>query len=122
VRDDLDLEAAADAGQEGQEEAAVGGYLVFFARDPVDDALAQGILDRIRTCPGAGWFDDPGAGSPAERTTGGYVKVAGPDEPLALALRDVARLVSAELELLVELQFREQVLGHLDRGTWRAPR
>lgn len=112
----MELQADPDPG-EGQA-APVGGYLVFFARDPVDDALAQGILDRIRAVPDVGWFDDPGAGSAAERTTGGYVKVAHLDAPLAHGLRSVAQAVSADLELRVELQWREAVLGVYERGTF----
>jgi hypothetical protein len=68
-------------------------YLVFFARDPVDDALAGAIVERVRTCPGAGWFDDPAAATPAERTTGGYVRALDVDDPVAQSLLDVARAV-----------------------------
>ena len=94
-------------------------YLVFFARDPVDDALAAAILDRVRSCAGAGWFDDPGAGSPAERTTGGYVRAREVEEPAARDLLEVARLVSADHAILVEVQWREALLGLIDAGTWR---
>ena len=94
-------------------------YLVFFARDPVDDALAGAIVDRVRACPGAGWFDDPGAASPAQRTTGGYVRVRHVDEPVARGLLDVARVVSADHAILVEVQWREETLGLLQDGTWR---
>ena len=94
-------------------------YLVFFARDPVDDALADAILARVRACEGAGWFDDPGAASAAERTTGGYVRVADPEEPAGRALIDTARAVSADHAVLVEVQWREAVLGVLEAGRWR---
>lgn len=93
-------------------------YLVFFARDPVDDEVAGAIVERVRACPGAGWFDDPGAATPAERTTGGYVKVSGLDEPDGVGLLDVARGVSADLAVKVEVQWREEVLGHLEAGAW----
>jgi hypothetical protein len=97
----------------------VDAYLVFFARDPVDDALAGAIVDRVRACPGAGWFDDPGAATPAERTTGGYVRVADPEEPRGRTLLDAARAVSSEHAILVEVQWREEILGVLEAGTWR---
>ena len=96
-------------------------YLVFFARDPVDDALADAILARVRTCDGAGWFDDPGAASPAERTTGGYVRVTDPEEPTGRALVDIARGLSADHAILVEVQWREAILGVLERGEWVTP-
>jgi hypothetical protein len=94
-------------------------YLVVFARDGVDDALAAAIVERVRTCPGAGWFDDPAADTPAERTTGGYVRVGAPEEPAGLGLLDVARALSADHGIVVEVQFRERILGHLDAGAWR---
>lgn len=94
-------------------------YLVFFVRDPVDDALADAILERLRGCTGAGWFDDPGAASPAERTTGGYVRAEHPEEPTARELIDVARDVSADHALLVEVQWREERLGLIEDGAWR---
>ena len=94
-------------------------YLVFFARDPVDDDLADAILERVRGCSAAGWFDDPGADSPDERTTGGYVRCENVDEGHAQELLDVARTVSAEHGVQVEVQFREEPLGVLERGDWR---
>jgi hypothetical protein len=117
----MDLEGEAHA-RDGQAQAAVGAaYLVFFARDPVDDALAGAIVERVRACPGAGWFDDPGAATPAERTTGGYVQVGDPGEPPGQALLETARTVSAEHAILVEVQWREATLGVLEAGTWRRP-
>lgn len=95
-------------------------YLVFFARDPVDDDLADAILERVRGCSEAGWFDDPGADSPAERTTGGYVRADAVEDACARELLDVARAVSAEHAVLVEVQWREEPLGMLERGAWRA--
>ena len=98
-------------------------YLVFFSRDPVDDELADAIVASVRAAVAArtwagrapGWFDDPDAPD-AERTTGGYVHVedlAGED---AAALLGAARRLSAELEIVVEVQFRERVLGAITAG------
>ena len=95
------------------------GYLVFFAADAVDDALADAIRDRVRAVPGAGWFDDPAADSAAERTTGGYVKVGEPEEPLGQDLLAAARDVSAEHGVRIEVQWREEVVGHFEAGAWR---
>jgi hypothetical protein len=65
-----------------------------------------------------GWFDDPDA--PAhERTCGAYLRVedlAGGD---AAALLAGARQLSGELELLIEVQWRERPLGEIASG---APR
>ena len=94
-------------------------YLVFFARDPVDDALADAILERVRGCPAAGWFDDPGAASPAERTTGGYVRTEDVAAPVARELLEIARCVSADHMILVEVQWREGCFGLLEAGAWR---
>jgi hypothetical protein len=116
----MDMEGEVHAGEEAQ--APVGEaetYLVFFARDPVDDALAGAIVDRVRGCSGAGWFDDAGAATPAERTTGGYVRARDVEEPHARELLQVARLLSADHAILVEVQWREELLGLLESGTWR---
>lgn len=94
-------------------------YLVFFARDPVDDDLADAILERVRGCSEAGWFDDPGAESAAERTTGGYVRADDVEDAAARELLEVARAVSADHAILVEVQWREDPLGILDDGDWR---
>src|SRR4051812_29033083 len=99
-------------------------YLVFFSRDPVDDALAGEIASRVRALAGArawasaapGWFDEPDAASPEQRTSGGYLKVddlAGDD---AAALLGAARALSAELEVTVEVQFNERPLGRFAPG------
>ena len=116
---DLEGDVHARHGQEAQ--AALGpAYLVFFVRDPVDDALAEAVVDRVRSCPGAGWFDDPDAATPGERTTGGYVRCGAPGERIGQALLDAARDVSAAHRLVVEVQWREAVVGHLDAGIWRS--
>ena len=119
----MDVEGEVHAGED-QAQAPVAGahaYLVFFARDPVDDALAEAIVDRVRGCSGAGWFDDPGAASPAERTTGGYVRANDVADPVACALLEAARVVSADHAIVVEVQWREELLGVLDAGVWRGP-
>ena len=101
-------------------------YLVFFSRDPVDDELAEGIVTAVRSiagarvwgCPAPGWFDDPDA-EPAERTCGGYVRVDDLASPDATAVLEAARKLSAELEVVLEVQWRERPLGELAAG---APR
>jgi hypothetical protein len=101
-------------------------YLVFFSRDPVDDELAEGIVTAVRaiadarvwSCPAPGWFDDPDAPS-AERTCGGYVRVDDLADEDAGALLEAVRRLSAELEIVVEVQWRERVLGEIAAG---APR
>ena len=93
----------------------MSAYLVFFATGPVDDALADAIRDRVRAVPAAGWFDDPGE----ERTTGGYVRVESPEVPDGQDLLAAARDLSETHRVVVEVQWREEVLGHLDGGAWR---
>ena len=99
-------------------------FLVFFSRDPVDDALAAEITARVRrlagarawSCPPPGWFDDPDCATPEERTCGAYLKVddlAGAD---AAALLEAARALSAELEVRVEVQYAERPLGQFAPG------
>ncbi len=94
-------------------------YLVFFVRDPVDDALAGAVLAGVRDVAGAGGFDDPAAPSAAERTTGGFVRVGDPDGPEGRALLALATRLSAEHDVAVEVQWREEVLGRFDAGSWR---
>jgi hypothetical protein len=94
-------------------------YLVVFAKDPVDDALADRILARVRALGGVGWFDDPGAATPAERTTGGYVRTDDPDAPDAAALVDAACALSSEHGCAFEVQFREQPIAHIAEGERR---
>lgn len=95
------------------------GYLVFFCRDPVDDAIADAIISRVRDVAGAGWFDDPAAATAAERTTGGYIRTPHPDGPQATALLDAARELSATHGIAVEIQWREAVVGWIESGRWR---
>ncbi len=100
--------------------AAGEAYLVFFVRDPVDDALARAVLAAVRDVAGAGGFDDPAAPSAAERTTGGFVRVTDPAEPGGTALLALATRLSAEHDVGVEVQWREELLGRLDAGAWTA--
>jgi hypothetical protein len=87
-------------------------YLVMFVAEPADDGHADALRAAAREVPGAGFFDDPAGGD--ERTVGTYLRtddlVAG--APLMLA---VAR-VSQALAVRIEVQFREEVLGHLVAG------
>ncbi len=94
-------------------------YLVFFVADPVDDDLAAVVRKRVRATAGAGWFDDADAATPAERTAGGYVRVAAPEDELGQALLTAARDVSALHGVRVEVQWREEVVGHIEGGEWR---
>lgn len=116
----MDGQVHARDGQEEAQAAVDPGYLVVFSRDPVDDALAASIVDRLRAVPDAGWFDDPGAATAAERTTGGYVRVRDPAEPAARALIATARALSADHGIVVEVQWREEVFAHVERGAWRS--
>ena len=101
---------------------AAPDVLVFYVRDPVDDALADAVTGRVRALAGAGWFDDPGAATPAERTTGGYVRCADPDGPAARALLAVAEAVSADHAVTVEVQWREVPIAHIAGGVSGPPR
>ena len=99
-------------------------YLVFFSRDPVDDELAEAIVDAIRSlagtrawgCPAPGWFDDPDAPHAAERTTGGYLRVDDLASGGGGGGIGAARQLSAELEIVLEVQWRERTLGELRAG------
>lgn len=95
-------------------------YLVFFVAGPVDDDLAAAVRKRVRAA-GAGWFDDPDAATPAERTAGGYVRVGAPEDELGKALLQAATDVSALHGVVVEVQWREEILGHIEAGSWRDP-
>lgn len=104
-------------------------YLVFFCTDPVDDARADAILARVRALaesrPWAarqpGWFDDPGADSPAERTTGAYVLVDDLGHEDAVAVLQAAQGLSSELGIAVEVQWRERPLGRVAAGVPEGP-
>jgi hypothetical protein len=94
----------------------VSSYLVFFALGTVDDALATAIVERVRASPGAGWFDDVSG----ERTTGGFVRVDAVEDPDGEALLDAARELSRDHGAVLEVQWREKVIGHIEGGTWRS--
>jgi len=96
-------------------------YLVFFVADPVDDDLAAVVRKRVRATAGAGWFDDADAATPAERTAGGYVRVAAAEDELGQSLLQAASDVSSLHGVVVEVQWREEIVGHFEDGTWRAP-
>jgi len=97
-------------------------YLVFFVRDPVDDALAGAVAAAVRAVQGAGWFDDPGADDGAERTTGGYLRCADPEGAPAAALLAAAHALSAEHDVTVEVQWREVPVAHIAGGVSGPPR
>ena len=102
----------------------MASYLVFFSRDPVDDGLAGEIVGRVRAlagsrawpCPPPGWFDDPDAATAAERTCGGYLRIDDLAGDEAAALLAAARALSAELELVVAVEFNERPLGQFSAG------
>ena len=97
---------------------------MFFSRDPVDDDLAEAISRAVRVLaserawPGAapGWFDEPDADEPGQRTAGGYARVEDLASDDAAAVLRAARRLSVELEIVVEVQWRERKLGELRAG------
>jgi hypothetical protein len=92
--------------------AVADRYLVLFVTDAAHDEHAEALRAAARNVPGAGFFDDPSGGE--ERTVGAYVRtetLAG-GAPL---LRAVAA-VSARLDTRFEVQFDEQIVGHLASG------
>ena len=102
-------------------------YLVFFVTDPVDDALAGALRERLRARAGAwawvadppGFFDDPAAEHKGQRTTGAYLRVdedAGPDPDDVAAMWDWALGASGELMVTMEVQWREVPLGRVHAG------
>ena len=87
-------------------------YLVLFVADAADDGHADALRAAAREVPDAGFFDDPAGGD--QRTVGAYLRT----EELAdgaVLVAAVAR-VSFALAARFEVQFREQVLGHLVDG------
>ena len=99
-------------------------YLVFFVRDEVDDDIAGAVCGAVRSLassrawPGTapGWFDDPDAPQAADRTTGCYLRVEDLASDEAAAVLAAARQLSAELEIVLEVQWRERTLGELRAG------
>lgn len=98
-------------------------YLVAFVADAVDDALAATVRDRVRELAGArawevappGFFDDPEAPDPAQRTMGTYLRSPFTQDEIA-ALAGLVRAVSAEHAVTFEVQLAEEVLGHVSAG------
>jgi hypothetical protein len=90
-------------------------YLVLFVADPARDAHADALRTAARGVPGAGFFDDPESG--AQRTVGTYLRTDGLAVAAAARLVDAVAVVSAEHGVRVEVQWREEVLGWIDRGT-----
>jgi hypothetical protein len=82
-------------------------------RDAAWDAL-RGVA---RAVAGAGLFD----GGDEPRTVGVYVRVAGLDEPTARALVAEVAALSRRVGVRFEVQYRERILGHLQRGQPDAP-
>ena len=99
-------------------------YLVFFSRDAVDDEVAAAIVGAVRALASSrawphaepGWFDDPEPPEAEPRTTGGYLRVDDLASDEAASLLRAARRLSAELEIVLEVQWRERTLGELRSG------
>jgi hypothetical protein len=89
-------------------------YLVMFVADRAQDRHADALRAVAREVAGAGFFDDPDAGT--ERTVGTYVRAEGLTDPAARALVAAVIALSERLAVRVEVQHREVVLGHIDAG------
>jgi hypothetical protein len=89
-------------------------YLVLFVADPAADHHADALRDVARAVEGAGFFD----GDPADpqRTVGTFVRVPALTDPQVAALVEAVAQVSRALAARFEVQFREEILGHLDAG------
>jgi hypothetical protein len=87
-------------------------YLVLFVADRADDGHADALRAAARAVPQAGFFDDPAGGE--TRTVGAYLRT----EELADGLALVAAVaeVSHALAARIEVQFHEEVLGHIVDG------
>jgi hypothetical protein len=104
----------------------VADYLVFFVVDEVDDALAAEVRARVRAVAGSrswrdnppGFFDDPAPAPGSPRTTGGYLRVENgtADGDDARAFCAAVQAFSSEFEVVVELQWREAILGRVRAG------
>jgi hypothetical protein len=92
----------------------VPGYLVLFVADPASDEHAAALREVARGLKGAGFFDDPELGG--ERTTGTFMRTETIADPAALELIARVAELSGELELRIEVQHREVILGHLESG------
>jgi hypothetical protein len=92
----------------------VSDYLVLFVADEADDGHADALRETARGLKGAGFFDDPDLGG--QRTTGTYLETDSLDDPMALELIARVAELSGALACRIEIQHREQILGHLDCG------
>jgi hypothetical protein len=89
-------------------------YLVLFVADPAGDHHADALREVARDVDGAGFFDgDP---DDPQRTVGAFVRVATLTDPQVAALVQAVALVSRALTARFEVQFREEILGHLVDG------
>jgi hypothetical protein len=102
----------------------LAAYLVYFVADAVDDAVASRVADRVRVLAARrswrtdlpGFFDSE-ADEDGVRTTGGYVKVTEdvvPEDVIAVWEEIVG--LSVELGAVIEVQYREEVLGRVCAG------
>jgi hypothetical protein len=89
-------------------------YLVLFVADPAEDRHAEALRAVAREVAGAGFFDDPEA--EAARTVGTYLCVDTLAEPAAQGLVARVAAVSERFSLRVEVQLREEILGHIRDG------
>jgi len=89
-------------------------YLVLFVADPADDSHAAALRELACGLKGAGFFDDPELGG--ERTTGTFMRTETLENPAALELIARVAELSGALELRIEVQHREVILGHLECG------
>jgi len=89
-------------------------YLVAFVADAAGDAHADALRELARGLPGAGFFDDPEGG--AQRTVGAYARVESLGDELAQALIGHVGELSGRFAVRIEVQFDEEILGHLVAG------
>ena len=89
-------------------------YLVLFVADPAEDVHANALRELARGLKGAGFFDDPELGG--QRTTGTYLRTESLDEPVALELIARVAELSNALDVRIEVQHAEVILGHLVCG------
>jgi hypothetical protein len=89
-------------------------YLVLFVADPAEDSHAAALRELARGLKGAGFFDDPELGG--ERTIGTFMRTETLEDPTALELIARVAELSGELQLRIEVQHREVILGHLESG------
>ena len=89
-------------------------YLVLFVADQAEDSHATALRELATGLKGAGFFDDPELGG--ERTIGTFMRTETLGEPAALELIARVAELSGELDLRIEVQHREEILGHLVSG------